>query len=182
MPRRQVDDQPADLAFPHRGQLRGDDLEMPVHRELSLWIEILEAASCEGHEVVPQQDVILGWCQRLHSSDSRIREPRPELLEHPLVRLTELGSFGRYRFGLAFDVAHNVEKDLDGAKIGGGGAVDELCDNRFSFADLATPAILRDGDGLIEFVAQQRVEALRAARPAARIAGPALHETGRARR
>src|SRR5215831_21225443 len=72
MPRRQVDDQPPDLAFPHRGQLRGDDLEMPVHRELSLWIEILEAASCEGHEVVPQQDVILGWCQRLHSSDSRI--------------------------------------------------------------------------------------------------------------
>ena len=30
MARRQVDDQPPDLAFPHRGQLGGDDLEMPV--------------------------------------------------------------------------------------------------------------------------------------------------------
>ena len=44
MTRRQVDDQPADLAFPHRGQLGGphrgqlggDDLEMPIHRQLGL--------------------------------------------------------------------------------------------------------------------------------------------------
>ena len=33
---RQIDDQPLDLALTHRGQLGGDDLDMPIHRELGL--------------------------------------------------------------------------------------------------------------------------------------------------
>ena len=56
----QVDDQPPDLAFPHRGQLGGDDLEMPVHRQLDLRVEVLEAARGEADEVLPQQDPVLG--------------------------------------------------------------------------------------------------------------------------
>jgi hypothetical protein len=31
-----IDDQPSDLALTHRGQLGGDDLDMPIHRELGL--------------------------------------------------------------------------------------------------------------------------------------------------
>ena len=44
MARWQVDDQPPDLALAHRGQLGGDDLEMPVHRQLGLRVEVVEAA------------------------------------------------------------------------------------------------------------------------------------------
>src|SRR5207249_888375 len=62
---RQVDDQPPDLAFPHRGQLGGDDLEMPVHCQLGLRVEVLEAPSGEGGEVVPQQSPVLGLGQLL---------------------------------------------------------------------------------------------------------------------
>ena len=60
-----IDDQPPDLAIPHRGQLGGDDFEVPVDRELGLRIELLEAASGEGGEVVPQQDLVLGPSQVL---------------------------------------------------------------------------------------------------------------------
>src|SRR3984893_7624573 len=67
MTRWQVDDQPPDLAFPHGGQLGGDDLEMPVHRQLGLRIEVLETAHGEADEVLPQQDLVLG---------------RSEVLEH----------------------------------------------------------------------------------------------------
>ena len=59
MARRQVDDQPPDLALPHRGQLGGDDFEMPVHRQLGLRVEVLEAARGKGGEVLPQQDLVL---------------------------------------------------------------------------------------------------------------------------
>src|SRR5437764_7289658 len=67
MTRWQVDDQPPDLAFPHGGQLGGDDLDMPVHRQLGLRVEVLETAHGEADEVLPQQDLVLG---------------RSEVLEH----------------------------------------------------------------------------------------------------
>ena len=60
MPRRQVDDQSADLAFAYGGQLGGDDFEVPVHRQGGLRVEILEAASGESREVMPQQELVLG--------------------------------------------------------------------------------------------------------------------------
>jgi hypothetical protein len=60
MPRRQVDDKAADPAFAHRGQLGSDDVEVPIHRQAGLRVEILEAAPGEGREVVPQQAVVLG--------------------------------------------------------------------------------------------------------------------------
>src|SRR6202023_3560346 len=43
-----------------RDQLGGDDLEMPVHRQLGLRVEVLEAARGEADEVLPQQDLVLG--------------------------------------------------------------------------------------------------------------------------
>src|SRR5215471_14061999 len=60
MARRQVDNKPPDPAFPDRGQLGGDDFEMPVHRQAGLRVEILKAASGESRQVVPQQDLVLG--------------------------------------------------------------------------------------------------------------------------
>jgi hypothetical protein len=38
---RQIDDQSSDPAFPHGGQLGGDDLDMPVHRELGLSFAVI---------------------------------------------------------------------------------------------------------------------------------------------
>jgi len=58
VPGRQVDDQPADLALPHLHQLGGDDLEMPVQRELGLRVQIGKAAPREGGKVLPQQNLI----------------------------------------------------------------------------------------------------------------------------
>ena len=60
MSRRQVDDQSADLAFSNLGQLGGDDIEVPVHRQVGLPVEVVKAASGESREVVPQQAVVLG--------------------------------------------------------------------------------------------------------------------------
>src|SRR5271169_5471774 len=57
---RQIDDQPADLSFPHGGQLGGDDFEVPVRCQAGLRVEVLEAAPSEGGEVVSQQDLVLG--------------------------------------------------------------------------------------------------------------------------
>jgi hypothetical protein len=51
MTRRQVDDQPADLAFPHRDQLGGDELEMPIRRQLGLRVELVEAARGKQRKV-----------------------------------------------------------------------------------------------------------------------------------
>ena len=71
---RQVDDQPPDLALPHRGELGGDDLEMPVHRQLGLRVEVLEAARGKGGEVVPQQELVLCPRQDVHCSGSPIEK------------------------------------------------------------------------------------------------------------
>jgi len=51
MVRWQIADPPLDPAFPHVGQLGGDDIKMPVHRELGLWVEVMETARSEGVEV-----------------------------------------------------------------------------------------------------------------------------------
>jgi hypothetical protein len=60
MPRWQVDDQSPDLAFSHLGQLGGDDFEVPVHRQVGLRVEVVEAASGKSREVMPQQELVLG--------------------------------------------------------------------------------------------------------------------------
>src|SRR5580704_11121101 len=59
MARRQVNDQSPDPALAHRGQLGGDDLEVPVHRQPGLRVEVLETAPGEGRQVVPQQELVL---------------------------------------------------------------------------------------------------------------------------
>ena len=55
---RHIDDQPADLALPHLHQLGGDDLEMPIHRQAGLLVQIGKAAPREGGKVLPQQNLI----------------------------------------------------------------------------------------------------------------------------
>src|SRR4051794_3037743 len=70
MARRQVDDQPPELAFAHRRQLGGDDLEMPVYRQARLRVELLKAASGKAGEVVPQHDFVLARCRLFHGSRS----------------------------------------------------------------------------------------------------------------
>jgi len=54
VPRRQVDHEATDPALAHRSELGGDDFEVPVHRQLGLRVEIMEAVPGEGGEVVPQ--------------------------------------------------------------------------------------------------------------------------------
>ena len=46
----------------------GDDLEVPVHRQAGLRVEILEAASGEGRQVAVQQELVLRLCQEFHGS------------------------------------------------------------------------------------------------------------------
>src|SRR5205814_5638900 len=118
----------------------------------------------------------------LRASRFTLGEPRPDLLEHLLIRLAELGSLGRCRLGFTFYVPELVEEDLDRTKVGGSRAIDELGNNRLEFADLAASAVLGHGDGLVEGLFEQRGEMLGSARPASRIAGLALGETGMPRR
>jgi hypothetical protein len=74
MPWWQVDDQPLDLALPHFGQLGGDDLEVPVHRQTGLRVETLEAALGEARQVVAKQELVLRLCQDFHCSDFPIEK------------------------------------------------------------------------------------------------------------
>jgi hypothetical protein len=57
---RHIDDQSPDLSFAYGSQLGGDDFEVPVHRQVGLRIEVLEAASGESREVMLQQELVLG--------------------------------------------------------------------------------------------------------------------------
>ena len=66
MARRQVDDQSPDLAFPHRGQLGGDDLEMPVVSERRLRIELGKAALREKPEIRPKHRIVFGRRKAVH--------------------------------------------------------------------------------------------------------------------
>jgi hypothetical protein len=40
---RLIDDQPPELAVSHCGEFRGNDLEVPVHHQLGLRVELLKA-------------------------------------------------------------------------------------------------------------------------------------------
>jgi hypothetical protein len=61
MARRQVDDQAADLALAHRGELGGDDFDVPVGQERRLRVQIVKAASGKGGEILPQQGQTIGF-------------------------------------------------------------------------------------------------------------------------
>ena len=52
--RRYVDDQPPDLSFAYRGELRGDDPEMPVRGEIGLRVELDKSALGKAGEIGPQ--------------------------------------------------------------------------------------------------------------------------------
>jgi hypothetical protein len=67
MTRRQVDDQPPDLALPHSGQLGRDHFDVPVHRERRLRVELEEAALSEVTEIPPQDRVVFGRREIFHS-------------------------------------------------------------------------------------------------------------------
>jgi hypothetical protein len=57
--RRQVDDQPSDLAGAQHHQFRGDGLDMSVHRELGPPAQLAEATLREAAEIEPQPGVFL---------------------------------------------------------------------------------------------------------------------------
>jgi len=52
--RRQVDDQPADPARTHRGELGGDDFDVPVRQERCLWVQLAETVLREITEIQAQ--------------------------------------------------------------------------------------------------------------------------------
>jgi len=49
--RRQADDQPADMAGMHRREFRGDQLDMPVHRERGARVELAERTMRKAREI-----------------------------------------------------------------------------------------------------------------------------------
>jgi hypothetical protein len=51
---RLIDDQPADLAGAQRHQFRGDDLDVPVYRELAPRAQLAQAALRKADEIEPQ--------------------------------------------------------------------------------------------------------------------------------
>ena len=57
---RQIEQKPPDLAIAHRGEPRGDDLQMPIRSEAGARIERMEGALREGGEVAAQQRVVAG--------------------------------------------------------------------------------------------------------------------------
>ena len=72
MPRWQVDDEPFDLSSPHLGQLDGDDLEVPVHRQRGVRVEITKTARGEGGQILPQDGVVLSPGQVFDDSRSGV--------------------------------------------------------------------------------------------------------------
>ena len=80
--RRQVDDQPPDLALVHRRQLCGDDPDMPARREIGARVELVKAKLGKAGEIVPQQHLVLGRVEALAQNNhlaplaGRGRDPR----------------------------------------------------------------------------------------------------------
>ncbi len=76
VPRRQVDDQPADLAAAHRRELRRDELDMPAGRKRGLRIKLGETGLRKACEIDAQQcRDFLGRERRLRSCRPRRRHP-----------------------------------------------------------------------------------------------------------
>ena len=69
MARRQADDQPPDPALPGCRQFRGDDLDMPAHRERGPRVELGETAQREAREVAPR--AVTGVDRRLAEEEFR---------------------------------------------------------------------------------------------------------------
>ena len=79
------------------------------------------------------------------------------------------GGRGSRRARPRLEVEHQIEQDLQRARIGGRGFVDELLDHRLALGDLAAPAVLGDRHRLVQRVVQQRRQVFRTGQPPARV-------------
>ena len=133
MARRQVDDQPTDLAFPHRGQLGGDDLEMPVVSERRLRIELGKAALREKPEIRPKDRIVFGRrkARSLPGLPVFGSQPFPDARDDLVVRLGQRGLLGR-AIRLSLDFLQQRDDKLRGLQISRCRFVDELSDDRFA--------------------------------------------------
>ena len=101
---RQVDDQPPDVPLAHRGQLRGDDFEMPIHGELGLRVEVSETAVSEAGKILPQDGLVIGRGQVVddHSSDREKRAlSRAMTFSSAALKAEVSGGAGSVRFSIA---------------------------------------------------------------------------------
>src|SRR6516164_5446603 len=74
MPWRQINNQPPDLTLAHCGELGRDHLDVPVCPELSLRVELAEAALREITQIRPQDRVVfVGRKVFYHPSSPRSR-------------------------------------------------------------------------------------------------------------
>ena len=129
MARRQVDDQPPDLALADGGQLRRDHLEMPVHQERRLRVELAETALSEITEIRAQDRMIFGGRKVVHRGLFFLApEPRPDPLDDQLVGLGESRWICRPGIGTRFNLAEHRQQDLNGFQIGFGRPIDQLGD------------------------------------------------------
>jgi hypothetical protein len=112
---RQVDDQPADLALPHGGELGGDDFDVPVRQERRLRVELIETELSEVTEVRAQDRVVLAGRKVVHRGFFFLApEPRPDPFDDPLVGLGESRWICRPGVGASLDVAEHRQQNLDG--------------------------------------------------------------------
>src|SRR6516162_1687308 len=74
MARRHADDQSADPALAHRGELPGHQLEVPVRRKRDARVELAKSARRKAREVVAQQCRVLDQCRVPGDDRSRHRQ------------------------------------------------------------------------------------------------------------
>jgi hypothetical protein len=84
-------------------------------------------------------------------------------VDHLLVGLAERCGFGWSGVGTILKVAERSQQDLSGLQIGLGRAVDELGDDRLTLGDLTAPAVLDEDGRLVQRLARQGRQVLRAA-------------------
>ena len=120
MARRQVDDQPSDPAFTNRGQIGGDDIEVPVCRKRRLGIELGKTALSEKPEVRPKDRVVFARRKVLIANSSiLVSETRLDASNDFLVCLGENRSLTGV-VGLTLKVAQHREDNLSGLQISRG--------------------------------------------------------------
>ena len=115
---RQVDNQPTDPALTHRGKLGGDDLDVPVHQECRLRVELVETALGKKPEVRAQDRLIFGGRKLAHCGSFFVA---PKACSHALDDLlVSLGEspIGGGGIGIALDIAEEPQHDLDGYEVG----------------------------------------------------------------
>src|SRR5947209_7091585 len=132
---------------------------MPVHRELGLGVQVVEAAHSESDEVLPKHAVVLLPGQALDHHFSAFE--KRALSCSMTFSSASLNSAVSADAGSVWpSISRTMSRRILIARKSGDRAVDELGDDRLARGDLAMPAVLGDDDELFQRVTQQRLPVL----------------------